>query len=72
MAGLPEGFILPTGGTLVGNNVLKAVPSAESVAGAMGVVTAEIKRHKEFNAAKTKLLGDTPGEMSDEIELVLI
>jgi len=72
MAGVPEGFIMPTLGTSLGGNVMKAVPSAEAVAGAMGTITAEIVRHREFNAEKTKLLGDLPGEMTDEIELVLI
>lgn len=63
---------MPTMGTSLGGNVLKAMPSAEAIAGAMGTMTAEIKRHKEYNDAKTRLLGDLPGEMCDDIELVLI
>lgn len=72
MAGVPEGFIMPTMGTSLGGNVMKAVPSAEAVAGAMGTISAEIIRHREYNAEKTKLLGDLPGEMTDDIELVVI
>jgi len=71
MSGLPEGFILPTIGTQVGGGVLVARPTAEVVSGAIGTMVAEIVRHKEFNAKRTAELGDLPGEMSDEIELVL-
>ena len=53
---VPEGFIMPTLGTALGNNVLKAVPTADVVAGAMGVMSAEIRRHKEYNAEKTRML----------------
>lgn len=71
---IPEGFIMPTMGSAVGSNVLKVVPTAEAVAGAMGTITAEIRRHKEFNQKRTQQLADEDlvGEMCDEIELVLI
>lgn len=71
---VPEGFIMPTLGTSLGSNVMKAVPTAEAVAGVMGTMTAEIHRHKEFNAKKTQELiaADLPGEMSDDIELVIV
>lgn len=72
MAGVPEGFIMPSLGTSLGGAVLKAYPAAETVAGALGTMTAEVVRHREFNAKKTSLLGDLPGEMHDEIELVKI
>lgn len=72
MSGLPEGFIMPTMGTSLGGHVLKATPTADVIAGALGTMVAEVKRHREFNAKKTEELGDLPGEMSDEIELVLI
>lgn len=74
MAGLPEGFIMPTLGAALGGSVLKAFPTAEVIAGAVGTMSAEIKRHREFNAKRTQELIDAnlPGEMSDNIELVLI
>lgn len=74
MAGVPEGFIMPTLGTSLGAAVLKAYPAAETVAGAMGTMTAEVVRHKEYNAKRTKILHETgaSGEMCDEIELVKI
>lgn len=71
---IPEGFIMPTLGTSVGGNVLKALPSAEAISGALGTQTAEIVRHREFNALRTQVLQETGafGEMTDEIELVII
>lgn len=71
---VPEGFIMPTLGVSVGGNVLKATPSADAVAGAMGTMCAEIKRHKEFNSKRTQEIeaADIAGEMCDDIELVLI
>ena len=71
---LPEGFIMPTLGTSVGSNVMKVFPTADAVSGAMGTMSAEIVRHREFNAERTKQLEkeNLPGEMTDEIELVLI
>ena len=73
MAGVPEGFIMPTMGPSLGAGVIKAMPSAEAISGAVGTMLAEIKRHKEFNSKRTQELVDAnlPGEMSDEIELVL-
>ena len=73
MAGVPEGFIMPTVGTSLGGNVLKAVPSPEAVAGAVGTMVAEIVRHKEHNAKLTGELekANLPGEGKDEIEIVL-
>lgn len=72
MAGIPEGFIMPTMGSSIGSNVMKVMPAPEAVAGASGTMSAEIRRHKEFNAKRTSELGNLPGEMSDDIELVLI
>ena len=74
MAGVPEGFIMPTLGTTLGGNVMKATPTAEAIAGALGTSAAEIKRHKEFNAKKTQELesANLPGEMTDDIEIVMI
>jgi len=70
----PEGFIMPLLGTNLGGNVMKVYPSAAEIAGAMGTMSAEIVRHREFNAEKTKQLelDNIPGEMTDEIELVKI
>lgn len=71
---VPEGFIMPTMGVAVGGNVLKATPTADVIAGAMGTMCAEVKRHREFNPKRTQELASAnlPGEMCDEIELVLI
>lgn len=74
MAGIPEGFIMPTLGQSIGGNVLKATPTAEAIAGALGTMSAEVKRKKEFNAKRTNELvaANLPGEMSDDIEIVEI
>ena len=71
---VPEGFIEPTLGVSLGGHVMKATPSAEAIAGAMGTMTAEVVRHREFNSKKTNelILLNQPGEMTDEIELVKI
>lgn len=74
MPGLPEGFIEPTLGTNLGNSVMKAFPTSQAIAGAVGTMSAEIVRHKEYNAKKTGelILSGLPGEMTDNIEIVLI
>lgn len=70
----PEGFIMPTLGTSVGANVLKAVPTAEVIAGAMGTLVAEIKRYGRFSKRMTLELEtqNLPGEALEEIELAVI
>ena len=71
---VPEGFILPEIFTAVGSHVMTAKPTAEAVAGPMGVMSAEVVRHREFNAEKTRQIEQEglPGEMCDEIELIKI
>lgn len=70
---VPEGFIMPTLGHTVGSNVLKAIPSAEVVAGAVGTMVAEVKRHPVPSKRLTALLekDNLPGEGNEELEIVL-